>query len=450
MLAPDAAGSDGGDRGPQQAVVVAGRPRRAGGGQPLACPVRAHPDDLAPPRVGDPHPVPGRQGRRPRAGGDRREHAAVVGAEPEDHVVGDDRDPHRVPVHREIGDRAVQRRDGRDAVRHRVDPDDPAVLGARHPDVAAGEDHGRRGQRGREALLDRSAPGGDAHRLGRAGHPDGARSEGDARGTPGPWSPLAGMENRRAIAPVVPSSRTSPSPPSSVTQAPPPPVAMPPGMNGSFVVERTLRDAMSTRATRRSSPRSTQASPAPNATSQGWLAKGMPPTTSCERTSISPSDFGGISSRAGAASPPPRRTTTPTRTAAATTTAPASAQRARRRPAGARRGGASPRSAAALGRRRARRSSRTGRRAPSPWPSRRRRRTPRAPPAGPRWRAGALRSCGRRRPRARSRGERRLAGEALEEHAAQGVDVGPRVDRPPPRSARGRCRRSCRRGSGRR
>ena len=160
-------------------------------------------------------------------------------------------------------------------------------------------------------------------------------------------SPLAGMENRCAIAPVVPSSRTSPSPPSSVTQAPPPPVAMPPGTNGSVAVDRILRDAMSTRATRRSSPRSTQASASVNATSQGWLAKGMPPTTSCERASIRPSDFGGISSRAGAAaSPPPRRTRTPTRAAAATAT-PASAQRARRRPAGARRGGASPRSAAA-------------------------------------------------------------------------------------------------------
>ena len=163
-----------------------------------------------------------------------------------------------------------------------------------------------------------------------------------------PRSPLAGMESRRAIAPVVPSSRTSPSPPSSVTHAPPPPVAMPPGVNGSVVVERTLRDAMSTRATRRSSPRSAQASPPPNATSQGWLANGMPPTTSCERASINPSDFGGISSRAGSASPPPRRRTTPTRAAAAATAATASAQRARRRPAGARRRGSRPRSAAAL------------------------------------------------------------------------------------------------------
>ncbi len=119
----------------------------------------------------------------PVAGRERREHAAVVGAEPEDHVVGDDRDPHRVPVHREVGDRAVQRRDGRDPVRRRVDPDDPAVLGARHPDVVVGEDHGRRGQRGREAVLHRPGPGVDAHRLGRAGHPDGARSERDAGGT---------------------------------------------------------------------------------------------------------------------------------------------------------------------------------------------------------------------------------------------------------------------------
>ena len=178
-----------GDRGPQQAVVVAGRPRRAGGGQPLACPVRAHPDDLAAPASAIHTPSPADRVERPLAGRDRREHAAVVGAEPEDHVVRDDRDPHGVPVHREIGDRAVQRRDGRDAVRHRVDPDDPAVLGARRPDVAAGEDHGRRGQRGREALLDRSASGGDAHRLGSAGHPDGARSEGDAGGTPAPVAP---------------------------------------------------------------------------------------------------------------------------------------------------------------------------------------------------------------------------------------------------------------------
>ncbi len=109
----------GGHRGPQQAVVGADRPRRATGGQRLAGSVRARADDLAAPRVRDPHPVRGRQGRRPRAGGERREHAAVVGAEPEDHVVGDDRDPHRVPIHREVGDRAVEGRDGRDPVRHR-------------------------------------------------------------------------------------------------------------------------------------------------------------------------------------------------------------------------------------------------------------------------------------------------------------------------------------------
>ena len=194
------------------------------------------------------------------------------------------------------------------------------------------------------------------------------------------------------------------------------------------MVERTLREATSTRATRRSSPRSAQASPPPNATSQGWLAKGMPPTTSCERASINPSDFGGISSRAGSASPPPRRRTTPDHGGGG------GDRRDRQRPEGA--AAAPPGAARALApeRRRARLGERAAAREPVVGRLRHgrhddgveRRGDPRPGLAGERRRFVHVGVHGRQLALA---SERRLAGQALEEHAAQGVDVRPRVDR---------------------
>ena len=148
--------------------------------------------------------------------------------------------------------------------------------------ASLGEDDRRRRQRGRDAAQDLPV------RWGR-------RAPSPARARPRPSrprrrclvglaarSPRIGTENVFTIRPVVPSRRTSPGPSSSVTQAAPPPVAMPPGENGSLVDESTLRDARSTRATRRSSPSSTHAWRASNATSHGWLANGRRATTLCE------------------------------------------------------------------------------------------------------------------------------------------------------------------------
>ena len=65
------------------------------------------------------------------------------------------------------------------------------------------------------------AGGIDAHRLGPARDPDRARPERDAGRARIARSPLIGTENRFAIRPVVASRRTSPGPSSSVTQAAP-------------------------------------------------------------------------------------------------------------------------------------------------------------------------------------------------------------------------------------
>ena len=137
----------------------------------------------------------------------------------------------------------------------------------------------------------------DAHRLRPACDPDRAGSEGDARSGSQCVRPGSAPRTVFTIRPVVPSRRTSPGPSSSVTQAAPPPVAMAPGENGSLVDESTLRDARSTRATRRSSPSSTHAWRASNATSHGWLANGRRATTLCDTASIRPIVFGAIASR---------------------------------------------------------------------------------------------------------------------------------------------------------
>ena len=108
---------------------------------------------------------------------------------------------------------------------------------------------------------------------------------------------------------------------SSVTQAASPSAAMPPGANGSFVDESTLRDARSTRATRRSSPSSTHAWRVPNTTSHGWPANAMRPTTLWVVASMSPIVLGAIASRGGAPFPPSPVRTMPAVAAAATTMA---------------------------------------------------------------------------------------------------------------------------------
>ena len=244
-------------------------------------------------------------------------------------------------------------------------------------------------------------------------------------------SPLAGMENRCAIAPVVPSRRTRPSPPSSVTQAPPPPVAMPPGMNGSLVVHEDLarRDVHPGHA--------------------ALVAEEHPGLAGAER------DVPGLAREGDAAHDPMRarvdqaerlrRDLEPRRrrlTAAAQDEDDHQGGGGRDRHARQR-----PEGAAAAGRRPARRRLAPERRGGGG----RERAAAREPVVG-RLRHGrrddGVERGGHLRPGLageRGRlvhvgvdgrelavaGERRLAGEALEEHAAQRVDVRPRVDRPP-------------------
>ena len=187
----------------------------------------------------------------------RPQHAPVVRAEPEDDVVGHDRRPHRAVAVRNLRHRCVQRR-RRDPVRRGIDLHHPAVLGARHPHRAAGKDQRVRGEGSQDALLRPRRGWVHAHRLRPARDPHRAGAEGDARRARIAIAPDR-TENASTIRPVSPSRRTSPGPSSSVTHAAPAPVAMAPGVKGSLVDESTLRDARSTRATRRSSPSSTHA-----------------------------------------------------------------------------------------------------------------------------------------------------------------------------------------------
>ena len=200
------------------------------------------------------------------------------------------------------------------------------------------------------------------------------------------------------------------------------------GGNGSLVDDSTSCVARSTRATRRSSPSSTHAWRASNATSQGWLANGICATTFLD-VGIDEAD------RLRRDDEPWRRRITP-------------AGAARRRPRRLRRRGRPRRPRRAHERRRDRRCARqlaaqrrlarSGERAPARIAVARRLRE--------RLRDDRVEAGGNARPHvARPRRrlvhvrvdggdlglalERRLPREALEEHAPERVDVGPAVDR---------------------
>ena len=243
----------------------------------------------------------------------------------------------------------------------------------------------------RRRFVTRSAGGVDADRLGAARDPDRACAERDAGRARIAVAADRDGEPLRDPPGLSRSRRTSPGPSSSVTQAPPAPAAMRAGLNGSSRRrEHLVRgevDASDAALVAEQHPRLARTEhDVPRLARERDASDDLVGLRVDEARASS----GAIASRGGARSPPPPVRTTPAVAAAAAAMARrqrAECDRRRRRPAlrqlAAQRGRARSR--------RARRSSRSGRPAPSRAPWRRRRRSPRGRPAGRRWRAAAAR-----------------------------------------------------------